>query len=422
MPGPPSFVYLDIAEAVRRLILSGELGEGERLPSVREMAVRWRCTPNTVSRAYAKLIDEGLVTAHRGGGTRVASSTAGFGEARPPEWEWAELVNRAEAYLLEALKGGHSAAHAEAALAAAIGRWEEMRRRPSPGGSSLHAKGAVLGIASDSPPESAAGAGEESAVGAGAKAAAKASPKASAKAAGAAISSKLHFSGSHDLSVELLGRSLSEQTPAVELTTEFIGSLGGLMALARGEADLAGSHLWDEETRTYNVAFVQHVLPNRQMVLLSLVERVQGLIVPEGNPAGLSSLADLGKPGVVFVNRQPGSGTRVWLDIMLKAAGVDVESVAGYAEEEATHLGVARAVAEGRATGGLGISAAATAYGLGFVPVGRERYDLVIPLENWDLPPLLTLRSVVASQSFRDAVTALGGYDTSNTGREIRLG
>ena len=193
------------------------------------------------------------------------------------------------------------------------------------------------------------------------------------------------------------------------------------MALARGEADIAGSHLWDESTGTYNVAFVQRVLPNRKIVLLNLVQRVQGLVVPPGNPLGLADISDLTRPGVTFINRQPGSGTRVWLDVRLKAAGISPEKIAGYDQEETTHLGVARAVADGRATAGLGIGPAASAYGLGFIPVGQERYDLVTPLEGWDCPPLKALRSVVASRSFRQAVLDMGGYDVSDTGVETRL-
>lgn len=380
--GGRGFVYLDIAEAMRRLIIAGELRPGDRLPSARAMAERWRCTPNTVSRAYSVLIDEGLVSAHRGGGTRVVSPAPGLGPARPPEWQWADLVNRAEAYLLEAVRQGHSPAHAEAALVAAIARWEEMRRRPKGGAPT---------------------------------------PKAEDDQGGIKTPLRLRFSGSHDLSVELLSRSLSEGSPPVIMTTEFVGSLGGLMALARGEADIAGSHLWDEATGTYNVAFVQRVLPNRDVVLLNLVKRIQGLIVPPGNPQGLSSVSDLVRREVTFVNRQAGSGTRVWLDVRLKEAGVSPEDIAGYDREESTHLGVARAVAEGQATVGLGISAAASAYGLGFVPVGTERYDLVCPLEIWGLPSLRALRSVVASPAFREAVVALGGYDVSEMGRELRL-
>lgn len=375
MTGGGGFVYLEIVDAVRRLILSGELGPGDRLPPVRTMAKRWRCTPNTVSRAYTALAQEGLVSAHRGGGTRVvAPDETAHGASRPPEWEWASLVNRAEAYLLEALNQGHSAAHAEAALAAAIARWQDMRRqaasyRPAPSGTR-----------------------------------------------------QLRFSGSHDLSVELLSRTLSEQQPPVSLTMEFVGSLGGLVALARGDADLAGSHLWDEATATYNVAFVERLLPNRQMMLLGLAQRIQGFIVPPGNPAGLATVADLTQSGVVLVNRQPGSGTRVWLDLQLREAGIDPTTITGYDREEPTHTGVARAVAEGKATVGLGISPAAMAYGLGFVPLGKERYELVIPLAEWDTPSVRALRSVVSSPSFREAVEAMGGYDVSEMGTETRLG
>jgi molybdate-binding protein/DNA-binding transcriptional regulator YhcF (GntR family) len=377
MGGGESFVYLEIAEAVRRLIVSGELPAGERLPSVRAMSMRWQCTPNTVSRAYSLLASEGLVSAHRGGGTRVAWQAGRQGEVSSPEWQWASLVNRAESYLLDALNQGHTAAHAEAALSAAIARWQELRRRPSAVASTVDSTGTAAG--------------------------------------------EVRFSGSHDLSVELLARFLSEQVPAITLSTDFVGSLGGLMALSRGDADIAGSHLWDEQTATYNVAFVQRVLPNRAIMLLNLAYRVQGLMVPRGNPQRLESILDLGKPGVVLVNRQPGSGTRVWLDTRLKAAGVSSDLISGYDYEESTHTGVARAVSEGRATVGLGIAPAASAYGLSFVPLGKERYDLVVPVEVWDSLGIRALRSVVSSESFRDAVKALGGYDTSDTGTETLL-
>ena len=376
MPTGESFVYLEIAEAVRRLIVSGQLQPGDRLPSVRVMAERWGCTPNTVSRGYLLLAREGLVVGHRGGGTRVVSTRADPAGSAPPEWEWANLVNRAETYLLESLSLGHSPAHAEAALAAAISRWQDLRRPASP---------------------------REDVVSADRR------------------DGVVRFAGSHDLSVELLGRSLLERTPPVTLSLDFIGSLGGLMALARGEADVAGTHLWDEITGAYNVPFVQRVLPNRKVMLLNLVQRVQGLIVPAGNIQGLRSIGDLARPDVRFVNRQPGSGTRVWLDIRLRREGVSSEHISGYEEEESTHLGVARAVAEGLATVGVGISAAAAAYGLGFVPLGEERYDLVVPWQIWDTAALMALREIVTSSHFKEAILALSGYDVSQTGSETLL-
>ncbi len=379
MAGAESYVYLEIAEAVRRLVVSGEFQVGERLPSVRDMAARWKCTPNTVSRAYMHLAQEGLVSAHRGGGTRVASARPQLGVGLSEEWEWASLVNRAESYLLESISQGHTPAHAEAALAAAISRWQELQGR-----------------ATDAPDST-----EEKAD---------------------TSTRSLLFAGSHDLAVELLTRMLSERRPPVELATTFVGSLGGLIALARGEADLSGSHLWDEGTGEYNRPFVLRLLPNRAIILLTLVTRLQGLIVPSGNPQSLASVADLAQRSVRLVNRQPGSGTRVWLDVQLKTSGIDPAGIAGYDDEETTHLGVARTVAEGKADVGLGVSAAAAAYGLDFVPLVQERYDLVVPEELWDEPPMKTLREVVVSASFKEAVLALGGYDVSETGTEMRLG
>jgi putative molybdopterin biosynthesis protein len=371
-----NFVYLEIAETMRRLIVSGELAPGERLPSVRELAERWKCTPNTVSRAYALLGREGLVSAHRGGGTRVSSRPGASGVLAPPEWQWADLVNRAESYLLEAIGLGHTPGHAEAALAAAIARWQEMRSSRS-----------APGDEKETPADTAG----------------------------------LRFAGSHDLSVELLVRMLAERVPPVTMTADFVGSLGGLMAVARAEADLAGAHLWDEATGLYNIPFVQKVLPNRRVVLLNVAKRLQGFIVPPGNPQGLRQVGDLAQPSISFMNRQPGSGTRVWLDVQLKRAGVDPRRIAGFEREETTHIGVARAVAEGRATVGLGIQAAASAFGLDFVRLAEERYDLVVPAEHWEEEGLQAARTVVASSPFKDALTALGGYEVSETGEETWL-
>lgn len=378
-----SFVYLEIAETLRRRVAAGEIKAGDRLPSMRAMAEQWGCSPNTVARAYAQLSQEGLVSAHRGGGTRVTPGLHAQGVSPPTEWQWADLVNRAEQYLLKALGQGHSAAHAEAALATAISRWGDLQRRRTAAGGG------------DSP----AGAGR------------------SADSAG-----RLRFAGSHDLSVEALVRALSERPVPVTMTTEYVGSLGGLIAMARGEADLAGSHLWDESTGTFNTAFIQRVLPGREIVLINLVQRVQGLIVPAGNPQGLRGVGDLGDEGVIFVNRQAGSGTRVWLDAWLRRAGVPAKTVSGYEREETTHVAVARAVAEGEATVGLGIGPAAAAYGLDFVPLFKERYDLVLPAENASLPGVEAVRAVLVSEDFRGVVSALGGYDLSLTGQEMTIG
>jgi molybdate-binding protein/DNA-binding transcriptional regulator YhcF (GntR family) len=363
-----TFLYQEIAESLRRRIASGEFQPGDKLPPVREMARRWDCTPGTVSRAYAQLAQEGLVEGYRGGGTRVTSS--GLHPERPI-WGWASLINRAEQFLLEALSSGHTPDQAESALSVAVARWQELQEKGAP----------------------------------------QPSPE-------PASTTELRFAGSHDLAVELLGRLLTEASPAAQLSVEYVGSLGGLMALARDEAEVAGSHLWDETTDTYNLPFVQRLLPGRRVVLLTLVHRSLGLITPPGNPQGLHGLADLTGDDVRLVNRQSGSGTRVWLDVQLRALGIAPESVRGYEREELTHLAIAHAVDQGEATVGLGIYAAAAAYGLDFVPLTQERYDLVFLEAVWNSALAAALVQVVRSNQFRQAAAALGGYDTSETGHE----
>ena len=137
-----------------------------------------------------------------------------------------------------------------------------------------------------------------------------------------------------------------------------MGSLGGLLALQRGEAHLAGSHLLDEETGEYNVSYIRRILPRTAVVLLGFVQREQGLIVPKGNPKGIRGLADLARPDVVFINRQRGAGTRVLLDYRLRRQGIDPRAIQGYDRQEFTHLAVAAAVASGAADCGMGILAA----------------------------------------------------------------
>ena len=153
------------------------------------------------------------------------------------------------------------------------------------------------------------------------------------------------------------------------------------------------------------------------MVVLNLAYRDQGLIVPRGNPGNILRLADLGREGVSFVNRQRGSGTRLLLDYELKQAGISPESIKGYDRDEYTHTGVAAAVASGTASVGLGILAAARALDLDFVPLLKERYDLVIPRRYYESGLLQPLLEIIRSGEFREQVEALGGYDMSQTGQ-----
>lgn len=225
--------------------------------------------------------------------------------------------------------------------------------------------------------------------------------------------------GSHDLTMDLLADALQREGKGVRLVSTNVGSLSGLLALQRHEAHLAGSHLLDEETGEYNVPYVRRLIPDREVVVLGFVYREQGLMVQPGNPKGIRDLEDLLRPEVTFVNRQRGAGTRVLLDYELRKRGLNPREIRGYERMEYTHLAVAAAVKGGAADCGLGILAAARALGLDFIPLFRERYDLIIPREHYESDVLAPLLAIIRSDRFREAVEALGGYDASRMGEVI---
>ena len=359
-----SHLYEQIAESLRLQIAQGDLEPGQRLPTVRAMARQWGCTPGTVSRAYAILADERLVISHRGGGTRVAETPLPLENA---SLHWATLVNRAERFLLQAVGQGYTPNQVWSALSIALARWETLQQNEPP-------------------------------------------------AALKTVGSLLRFAGSHDLAMDLLARQLAGEEPPQQLALSFRGSLDGLMALARGEADIAGTHLWDEATNSYNVPFVKRVLPGQSLALVTLVERSLGLILPPGNPQQIRSVADLTNQSVRWINRQAGSGTRVWLDAQLQQAGVNAEAIDGYDQEKTTHLEVAQAIDSGAATAGLGIYAAAAAYGLDFIPLNKEIYQLAIPATVWKRESCQALLAALRSKAFLLAMDTLGGYETKATG------
>ncbi len=222
--------------------------------------------------------------------------------------------------------------------------------------------------------------------------------------------------GSHDLTLDLLADQLRRERPDRALSSGNVGSLSGLLALRRGEAHLAGSHLLDEETGEYNLSYIRRYLPGMPVVVLGFVGRTQGLIVPRGNPRQLGGLADLTRPDVVFVNRQRGAGTRVLLDYHLQRMGIDAAAIQGYDRVEFTHMAVAAAVQSHAADCGLGILAAARALDLDFIPLFEEQYQLIIPRVYYESDLLAPLLDIVRSPSFRSAVSALGGYDVAHMG------
>ena len=225
--------------------------------------------------------------------------------------------------------------------------------------------------------------------------------------------------GSHDMTLDLLASHVRRARPQMTLASSNVGSMGGLLALARGEAHMAGSHLLDEETGEYNLSFIRRFLKGRGVVVVNLVQRIQGLILPRGNPKGIGALEDLMREDVVFLNRQRGSGTRLLLDYKLRELGMEAEDIRGYDREEYTHLAVAAAVAGGRADVGLGILSAANAMGLEFVPLLSEQYDLVILSEYYESERVQFVLEVIRGDAFRSEVDALGGYDTSSMGRVV---
>ena len=224
--------------------------------------------------------------------------------------------------------------------------------------------------------------------------------------------------GSHDLVLDLAASALRQLDPRLTLASSNVGSLGGLAALRDGMCHLAGSHLLDPASGAYTLPYVDRLLGERKAAVIRLVHREQGLLVAPGNPLGLTGV-DVLAGGVRYVNRQRGAGTRVLLDHLLTRAGLDPEKIDGYRREEHTHLAVAAAVAAGRADCGLGIRAAARAFGLDFVPVAEEPYDLVTTeplLRTGILDPLLALLEDVA---FLRQIEKLGGYSTAETGRRV---
>ncbi len=237
----------------------------------------------------------------------------------------------------------------------------------------------------------------------------------------ASIARTLVAIGSHDLTLDLLAQFLAELGTGLRLTSANVGSLGGLVALRRGEAHLGGCHLLDPETGEYNHSYVRRYLPGQAVALVTLVGREQGWIVPPGNPKKLQDWQDAARPDVQIVNRQRGAGTRVLLDYELAQRGIDPTQVHGYEREEYTHLAVAAAVASGTADAGLGIRAAARALGLDFVPLAHEPYQLVVPQPHFASPLLQPLLALLHDGRFRQAVAQMPGYDVSHMGEVTEI-
>jgi putative molybdopterin biosynthesis protein len=231
------------------------------------------------------------------------------------------------------------------------------------------------------------------------------------------IESTILVLGSHDLTLDLMTQNLAQQ--GIRLSSANLGSLGGLIALRRQEAHLAGSHLLDPESGEYNLPYIREYMPGIATVVIALVMREQGLIIAKGNPEGLAGIGDLPRTDLRFINRQRGAGTRIILDYHLDQLGISAESIQGYEREEYSHLAVAAAVASGRADCGLGIRAAAEALDLHFVALFEERYDFVIPKVHYESQKLAPLLELLHTEDFKRQVDSLPGYDAKVMGDVI---
>jgi len=230
----------------------------------------------------------------------------------------------------------------------------------------------------------------------------------------------LSVQASHDLALPLLKDRLL--ACAVHLDLQYCGSLDALAGLSAGRCLLAGFHVGDEHGAGSLTAksFKRHLVPGRHK-LIDFAGRRQGLMLAPGNPRSINGLADLTRGGLRFINRQRGSGTRVEIEQLFAAQGIDRTSVTGFDDEESTHLAVAAAVAAGAADAGFGIEAAALRYGLDFLPLMNERYYLACLKETLELPAVKTLLGVLSGAAWRTEALALPGYTLNDPGAVVPL-
>ena len=233
------------------------------------------------------------------------------------------------------------------------------------------------------------------------------------------LSNTLVVIGSHDPLLDELGDFMHIANNDVFMSSAHVGSMGGVMAVRRGEAHAAGCHLLDTETGKYNVSFVKKYFPKGGVKLVRCVGRQQGLMVAAGNPLGIEKFADIAKENLRYVNRQKGSGTRILTDFLCKQDKIDTDTIYGYDREELTHNSVAVQIASGSADAGMGIYSAARLYGLDFIPICVEEYDLLIPDKCWDTPQVQQMLAALKSREFQEKLLAMGGYTLDRPGEVI---
>jgi putative molybdopterin biosynthesis protein len=217
--------------------------------------------------------------------------------------------------------------------------------------------------------------------------------------------------GSHDILMDHLNDLMAKRSEGYSVSSAHVGSLGGIMAVRRGETHIAPTHLLDEKTGTYNIPFVNKYLKGQDLVLLKGIIRYQGLYVQKGNPLNIQGIRDLAEKDLIFANRQKGSGTRTLLDYYLKKEGVSSADISGYQNELTTHTNVALSVLAGNSQAGMGIQSVGDLMGLDFIPLAKEEYDFLIPKKYLDEPRVKYFIQCVTSQDFKLKLEELGGYE-----------
>ncbi|MGI6487900.1 MAG: helix-turn-helix transcriptional regulator [Syntrophomonadaceae bacterium] len=223
-----------------------------------------------------------------------------------------------------------------------------------------------------------------------------------------------------DPMLDILARHLERQAPEYRAFRYNVGSFSGLAALYQGRAHLSAIHLWDGDTEVYNIPYVRRLLPGIPTIIVHLACRMSGFYVAEGNPKKIRDWSDLTRPDVSFVNREKGCGIRVLLDEKLRKLGIEQRKIRGYEREELSHLAVASAVARGDANVGLGNEKTSLQVrNIDFIPLQKERYELVIKKEDVNQPGIQTVLEIIRSPEFKDELLGLGDYDLTETGTVV---
>lgn len=362
-------LYEQIADQLRKLIAAGQLKQGDRLPTIRRLAKDLGVNTNTVVKAYRDLEQEQVIASHRGGGTSVTAATD---DPTIQIIRQRRLSSAISTDILKLLSMSYSLEEIEATFNLHLSRWREEKQ-----------------LAEEMPEKEPGETGYRA---------------------------NINIVGSSDMALNLLVDNFRKSGDEIGINISSAGSLGGLIALQEERADVAGIHLLDEETGEYNYPYIKRILPGRKIAVVNLAYRIQSLIFIAGNPKRINGLDDLRRKDIRFINRQKGSGTRVLLDLKLRQSGIHPSEISGYENELNTHQAVALSIVNGEADVSLGIEAAARIYNLGSLPLYRERYDLVIPMEKYKSEPVSLLVQMINSRSFKEAVNKIGGYDTSETG------